>query len=224
MYINAVNLMLLHLTQKEKDLIKSKAVFVQYRKGEIIYKEGDAPEDLTFLIEGKVKIYKEGIGGRDWIARMSKPVEMIGYRAVFAEENYNASAEAIEDSVVCFINKTIFFSILRNNPDLMFHIIKLLAAELGNSNTRTVTLTQKHIRGRLAETLLFLRNNYGFEKDGQTLKIYLSREDLANLSNMTASNAIRTLSSFNSEKIIALDGRKIKLIDISQIEKISRLG
>lgn len=102
--------------------------------------------------------------------------------------------------------------------------MKLLATELGQSNTRTVTLTQKHIRGRLAEALLFLRDTYGFEEDEQTLRVYLSREDLANLSNMTASNAIRTLSSFNSEGIIVLDGRKIKLVNVLQIEKISRLG
>ena len=223
-YLDAISAMLIYLTTSDEDMIKRNMISTLYRKGEVIYQEGDTPEGLSFLVKGKVKVCKEGIGGRDWIARMAKPVEMVGYRAVFAEENYNASAQTIEDSVICVIDKKTFFSILRNNPNLMFSIMKLLATELGHSNSRTVTLTQKHIRGRLAETLIFLRNTYGFEEDNQTLKIYLSREDLANLSNMTASNAIRTLSSFNSEGIIALDGRKIKVINIGQIEKISRLG
>ena len=87
-----------------------------------------------------------------------------------------------------------------------------------------MNLTQKHIRGRLAESLLFLKDSYGLEEDGATISIYLSREDLANLSNMTSSNAIRTLSSFASERIIAMDGRKIKLIDEDQLRKISRMG
>ena len=87
-----------------------------------------------------------------------------------------------------------------------------------------MNLTQKHIRGRLAESLLFLKDSYGLEEDGATISIYLSREDLANLSNMTSSNAIRTLSSFASERIIAMDGRKIKLIDEEQLRKISRMG
>ncbi|MBP3714345.1 MAG: winged helix-turn-helix domain-containing protein, partial [Phocaeicola sp.] len=65
---------------------------------------------------------------------------------------------------------------------------------------------------------------YGLEEDESTLSIYLSREDLANLSNMTTSNAIRTLSNFASEKIIAIDGRKIKLIDIDKLRKISKIG
>ena len=62
------------------------------------------------------------------------------------------------------------------------------------------------------------------EEDGCTLSIYLSRVDLANLSNMTTSNAIRTLSIFATEKLIAIDGRKIKLMDIGKLEKISKIG
>jgi len=92
------------------------------------------------------------------------------------------------------------------------------------SNSRTVTLTQKHIRGRLAESLVFLRDTYGLEDDNQTIKVFLSREDLANLSNMTTSNAIRTLSAFSNEGILELDGRRIKIIDQYKLERISDLG
>ncbi len=100
----------------------------------------------------------------------------------------------------------------------------MLAAELGYSNNRTITLTQKHIRGRLAESLLFLKDTYGFESDGITMRVYLSREDLANLSNMTTSNAIRTLGNFSTEKVISIEGRKIKVLDQNQLERISELG
>ena len=87
----------------------------------------------------------------------------------------------------------------------------------------TVNLTQKHIRGRLAESLVFLIDSYGLEED-DTINIYLAREDLASLSNMTTSNAIRTLSIFVMEKIIVLDGRKIKILDEERLRKISKLG
>jgi CRP-like cAMP-binding protein len=95
---------------------------------------------------------------------------------------------------------------------------------LGFSYSRTVTLTQKHIRGRLAEALLLLRDIYGVEEDGVTLKVFLSREDIANLSNMTTSNAIRTLSTFANEKVITIDGRKIKLLDANRLDRVSKLG
>lgn len=102
--------------------------------------------------------------------------------------------------------------------------IKELSRNLGGSDTKIVNLTQKHIRGRLAEALAVLRDNYGYEDDNSTLKIYLSREDLANLSNMTTSNAIRTLSCFVSEKIITVDGRRIKILNEPMLRKISKFG
>ncbi|MEA2106652.1 MAG: Crp/Fnr family transcriptional regulator [Bacteroidota bacterium] len=212
------------LSKEEKDQLKKNSTCTYYKKGDIIYKEGDKPNGLICLSKGKVKIFKEGVGGREQIVRMAKPVGFIGYRALFAEQNYLASAEAIEDSVICTIEKEALYKVLHSNSDLSFNIIRSLASELGFSNNRTVTLTQKHIRGRLAESLLFLKDTYGFEEDGSTIKVYLSREDIANLSNMTTSNAIRTLSTFASEKIIALDGRKIKITDLKTLEKVSDLG
>jgi CRP-like cAMP-binding protein len=119
---------------------------------------------------------------------------------------------------------TIVDTLIRANTKLAMFFIRQLSIDLGIADERTVNLTQKHIRGRLAESLLFLQDCYGLEEDGATISIYLSREDLANLSNMTTSNAIRTLSTFVSEHIIALDGRKVKIIDQERLRKISRLG
>ena len=114
--------------------------------------------------------------------------------------------------------------LIRQNNDLAMFFIHQLSFDLTVADERTVNLTQKHIRGRLAESLLFLKESYGLEEDGSTLSIYLSREDLANLSNMTTSNAIRTLSQFATEKLIAIDGRKIKIIEEEKLKKISKIG
>ena len=212
------------LSKKEKDkLIEHHSCFY-YKKNEIIFREGGKPTDLICLSEGKVKIFKEGVGGREQIIRMAKPVGFIGYRAIFADENYMSSAIAIENSTVCKIEKDALFNTIKNNSAFGMEIIKALASELGFSNKRTVALTQKHIRGRLAESLILLKDTYGFEDDSSTLKIYLSREDIANLSNMTTSNAIRTLSIFSSEGVLNLEGRKIKILDLHQLERISELG
>lgn len=114
--------------------------------------------------------------------------------------------------------------LLEKNIQVDRFFIHELACNLGNSDTRIVNLTQKHIRGRLAEALILLREHYGYEPDNMTLHIYMAREDLANLSNMTTSNAIRTLSAFVNEKIIVVDGRKIKILDEVTLKKISRFG
>jgi CRP-like cAMP-binding protein len=212
------------LNPKEKEFLKQNYSCAFYKKGEIIFKEGDKPMGLMILAEGKVKIFKEGVGGREQIVRMAKPVGFIGYRALFAEENHTATAVAIEDCVACIVDKESVYRVIRNNADLSMSIIRSFASELGFSHVRTVTLTQKHIRGRLAESLIFLKDTYGYEDDGKTIKIYLSREDVANLSNMTTSNAIRTLSTFAQEGVIAIDGRKIRILDLPKLERISELG
>ena len=212
------------LNDKQRQELTQNLTIQRYVKNEIVYNEGDVPTSLLCLISGKLKVYKTGVGGRTQIIRVIKPVQYLGYRAYFADQNYVTSAAAFETSYVCKIPMDIVYSWMKENIDLSLFFVKQLSLDLGVSDKRTVSLTQKHIRGRLAEALLFLLDNYGLEEDGATLSIYLTREDLANLSNMTTANAIRTLSAFASEKIVAIDGRKIKIIDMEAIKKISKIG
>ncbi len=176
------------LTQEQREFLAQNFTIQKYKKNETIYCEGETPMHLMCLLSGKVKIYKEGVGGRSLI-----PMPAI-------------------------------MKLIKDNSELALFFIRQLSIDLGISDERTVNLTQKHIRGRLAESLLFLKDTYGVEEDESTLSIYLSREDLANLSNMTTSNAIRTLSNFATEKLITIDGRKIKIIDEEKLKKISKIG
>ncbi len=212
------------LTPGEKKQFISQTSFASFRKNDFIFREGEKPAGFMVLVSGKVKIFKEGVGGREQILRMSKPMGIIGFRALFAGENHIASAVTIEDSVVSNTSFDFILDTGLKNSEFSLGIIRQLACELGFSNARTVALTQKHIRGRLAESLVLLAGKYGFEDDGLTLKVYMSREDLANLSNMTTSNAIRTLSGFANENLITIDGRKIKILDLYRLDRISKLG
>lgn len=212
------------LNDKQVAELKKNVTIQKFLKNEIIYNEGDVPSHLLCLISGKVKVYKTGVGGRTQIIRVIKPVQYLGYRAYFANQNYVTAASAFETSYICKIPMDIIYRWMKDNNELCLFFVKQLSVDLGVSDKRTVSLTQKHIRGRLAEALLFLLENYGLEEDGATLSIYLTREDLANLSNMTTANAIRTLSAFASEKIVAIDGRKIKIINLEAVKKISKIG
>lgn len=212
------------LTDEQRSLVADHLEVKKYKKNQVIYSEGETPIHLLCLLEGKVKIYRDGVGGRSQIMRVIKPVEYFAYRAYFAEESFVTAAAAFEASIVCAIPMDIITRLVAENNRLAMFFIKRLSIDLGLSDERTVNLTQKHIRGRLAESLLFLKETYGLEEDGATISIFLSREDLANLSNMTTSNAIRTLSNFASERLIAIDGRKIKIMDEEGLKKISRIG
>lgn len=212
------------LTEEEQQLIVQNYRIVQYKKNELIYRHGESSRNLLCVLKGKVKIYKDGVGGRTQIMRMMKPVQYFGYRAYFAGEEYVTNAAAVESTTIVCIPLPVIVQLLTTNNQLGMFFIKELAVDLGESDCRTVNLTQKHIRGRLAEALVLLIEKYGMEEDGVTINIYLSREDLANLSNMTTSNAIRTLSIFVNEKIIAVDGRRIKIIDEDHLRRISQIG
>ncbi|MGM9686555.1 MAG: Crp/Fnr family transcriptional regulator [Bacteroidaceae bacterium] len=212
------------LSDEQKTELRRNITIQKYLKNEIIYNEGDVPTNLLCLISGKVKVYKSGVGGRTQIIRVIKPVQYLGYRAYFANQNYVTAASAFETSYVCKIPMDLVYRWMEENIALSLFFVRQLSLDLGVSDQRTVSLTQKHIRGRLAEALLFLQESYGLEEDGATLSIYLTREDLANLSNMTTANAIRTLSAFAAEKIVAIDGRKIKIIDMDAVRKISKIG
>lgn len=162
------------------------------------------------------------MGGRSQIIRVLKTKEYFAYRAFFAEGNFVTAASAFEPCTICLIPMPAIMKLIKDNSELALFFIRQLSIDLGISDERTVNLTQKHIRGRLAESLLFLKDTYGVEEDESTLSIYLSREDLANLSNMTTSNAIRTLSNFATEKLITIDGRKIKIIDEEKLKKSAK--
>ena len=212
------------LTENQKEYLSLNFTVQHYKKNETIYCEGETPTHLMCLLNGKVKIYKDGVGGRTQIIRVIKDKEYFAYRAYFAEENFVTAAAAFEPCTMCLVPMEVITKLILENAELGMFFIKQLSKDLGISDERTVNLTQKHIRGRLAESLLFLKDTYGLEEDQCTLSIYLSREDLASLSNMTTSNAIRTLSNFANEKLIIIDGRKIKLINEDKLKKISKIG
>lgn len=212
------------LNQKDKETIAENHSFALYRKGALLFKEGEKTHGLICLASGKAKVFREGIGGRVQIIKMVKRQGIIGYRTLFTENIHSFSAEAIEETAICIFDKSTIVKILKKNADLSLRFMKVVVEELWVSNNRTVSLTQKHIRGRLAESLLLLRDTYGVEADGKTLRVTLSRKDIAGLSNMTTSNAIRTLSNMASEGLIGIEGRKIMVLDITNLEHISELG
>lgn len=212
------------LTQGERFYLRENTELQQFKKNELLYREGDNPTHLLCLVSGKVKIYKTGLGTRKQIIRLVRPNEIFGFRCFFACQTHSTSAAAVEPIQTYMVPIDVINQIVQSNNKIATAFIKKLAVDLGLSDDLIVSLTQKHIRGRLAETILFLKRYFGVEDNGDTLDSSFSREDIACLSNMTTSNAIRTLSNFVSEGILDLDGRRITIRDLDKLKKISKLG
>lgn len=213
------------LSENEQFMLKSNSEIIQYPPGQIIYAEGDAPKDLLFLNTGKVKIYKKGVSGKNQIIRLIKPGWFFGYRALLAEDDYyQSTAEAFEQANLIAISQDIINKLIRENHKVSNLFIHILAADLAKSNEHTVTLTQKHLRGRLANAILILLETYGLESDGKTLSARMARGDLAELANMNIANTSRMIGEFAHEGLIEVRMRHVMVLNKKGLECISARG
>lgn len=194
-----------------------------HKAGQIIFYEGDQPVGLYCISKGKVKIYKTGDGGKEHIVRMAKEGDVCGYRALVSGEVYSASASVLEDAVVCFIPKSVVYELLRKDTNFSMRIINMLSHDVGVAEQHLFHMAQKPVRERLAETLLMLRDFYGVEEDGATLKGSITREDIANIVGTATESVIRLLSEFKQDNVIELHRRKIKIIDYHALIKAAHV-
>src|SRR5690606_38722147 len=203
--------------------IEDEKVCTQYKKGDSIFKEGSRPFGVYCLNQGKVKLVKTGDDGREHIVRLVKPGDPLGYRSLLSGNKYNASAVAIEDCNVCFVPKELFFSIRSKDHELSLEMMKLLSEDLAKAEQHLTHLAQKPVRERVAEALLFIKETYGFEPDGETINATFSREDIANIVGTATETLIRLLSEFNREGIIKLHGKKIAILNPDKLVKVANI-
>lgn len=194
-----------------------------YQKGETIFSEGNLPQGLFCINSGKVKIYQSGSDGKEQIIRLAKDGDILGYRSLVSGEEYSASATVLEDSKVCMIPKKVFYDLLTTNSDITQKVMKLLANELKDAQSKITHLAQKPVLERMAEALLMLKEYYGYEKDQKTLNINITREEIANIVGTATETAIRLLSDLKKQGLIELDGKKIKILRIDELIKLASL-
>lgn len=222
--ISPTPLLSLLKTDAEYELLASTVVHLEFDRNDHIIIEGEPVKHLHYLCSGRVMLYRDGLGQRDYIVRLAQEGHFFGMRPFFASGRSLTSAIASDRASVCRIPESTINSLMGNNADVARYFLKTLAHELDAQEARMISMAHKHLRGRLAETLLMLLDQYGYRPDGTTLNINLKRSELASLSNMTISNASRTLSILASERVIALDKRSIKIINPSLLEQVSRNG
>lgn len=194
-----------------------------YKKGQVIFFEGNYPNGLFCIMEGKVKVFKIGTTGKEQIIRFAKNGDAIGYRALLVGETYSASASALEDSQICFIRKETVFELFKSNHNFSLTLLKLLSRDVEDVENKMVKLAQKPVLDRLAEALLILKETYGTDKQGN-INISLSREDFSSIVGTATETVIRLLAEFKKENLISTKGKKIKILDVDGLVKISRLN
>lgn len=194
-----------------------------HRAGQVLFYQGDYPSGLYCINQGKVKLTRTGEAGREQIVRLAREGDVVGYRALVSGTPYELTATVIEDASVCFIPRQTFHALMAENPALTGRIIRQLTQDLARAEQKQVSLAQKQVRERLAETLLMLKEFYGTEEDHHTLRSRLTREDIANYIGTATETVIRLLSEFAREGLIALDGRRIRILDADALRTAARL-
>lgn len=211
-----------YLSADEVTTINFEKDFRQYRRGDILYKEGNRISGFYCINSGIIKVFKTGFDGKEQIIRFARKGDVIAYRSVLSNELACTSAKVIEDCKVCFIPSEILISFIKSNPNFALEMMKLACHELGEANSFITDIAQKTVRERLAEVLLFLVNDFGLDSQ-KFLNISLTREELANIVGTATESVIRLLSEFKSDKLLELNGRKIKILNTKGLEKISNV-
>ena len=211
-----------YLTPDEVENLNFEKDFRQYKRGDILYQEGNRISGFFCINSGIIKVFKTGFDGKEQIIRFAKKGDIIAYRSVLSNELACTSAKVIEDCQVCFIPSEILTSFIKTNPLYALELLKLACHELGEANSFITDIAQKTVRERLAEVLLFLVSDFGLDNDN-FLNISLTREELANIIGTATESVIRLLSEFKSDKLVELNGRKIRILDTKGLEKISNV-
>ena len=206
---------------KKEELLKLAECKTTYviKKGEPIFEEGEVTNGVYCIKQGLCKLSKLSDNGKDQIVKLVKPGELLGQRSMITEEPANLSAVALEDMEVCFIPKTEVLQFFSANNEFSMNVMKTICDDLKLADEHMVNMTQKTVRQRLIETVIYLEETFGKNEDG-SLHIQLSREELAGLIGTATESCIRLLSELNKQSVIELSGKKIFILDKNKLKKL----
>ena len=191
-----------------------------FKKGETVFEEGDNLNGIFCVRSGNVKLSKLSSNGKDQIVRFVKEGELLGYRSVISQHPAGLTVTALDDMQACYISKDKIFDMLKSNPNFSLDIFRTVSHDLSEANNSLTDMAQKSVRERLAHTLLFLQEMFGVDNEGD-INVHLSREEIANVIGTATESAIRLLSEFKKEELIFLKGKKIKITNEKDLERIA---
>jgi CRP-like cAMP-binding protein len=190
-----------------------------YKRKETVYEEGSYPRGIYFVNKGKVKTFKTHELGKEFITGLYKEGDFFGYLALMEDAKYSDTAEALDESEICFIPKEDFFDLIFKNAEVSKKFMKMLSGDLSEKEEQLVKLAYNSVRKRVAEALVTLHDRY--KKDGEkNFSMNISREDLANLAGTATESTIRTLSDFKDEKLVDIKGGSIALLDYDKLMRM----
>ncbi len=205
----------------EADIEKINDITLQrsFRKGSIIFMEGDSGEAFYFIKSGKVKIYKTSPDGRELIFAILSVGDVFAEVTLFNDITYPASAEVLEDAALGMIKNQELEALIRKNAGLALSIIKVLSRKLFNSQQKVKELALGDTYMRTAQTIIKLAEQHGKKtEEGLEVKLDISRQELANMIGTARETVSRALSQFKKEGSVDISGKNIIVKDMRKLK------
>jgi len=191
-----------------------------YKKGQVIFEEGETLNGVYCVRDGVCKLTKLSENGKDQVVKLVVKGGLLGKRSLVTEQKTNLSAVALNDMEMCFIPKSEIMADLVKNPKFTMDVLKKMANDLKDSDISLVNMAQKSVKRRMAEILIYIYDNFGTNADDY-LNIVISREDYASIVGTATESAIRILSQFKKEGLISTKGKQIKIEDYGSLKWIA---
>jgi CRP-like cAMP-binding protein len=200
--------------------IKAHRSNFKVKKGELLFRENDIVKGIFFVYEGLFKVHKHWDDGKELIVRFAGTGDIVGHRGLGKDPYFPVSATAIESSVVCHVGLDFFNSTLKVNNEFIFSLLMFYASELQESERNMRNLAHMPVKGRIAQALLLLNEKFGTEVDG-SIKINISRQDLASYAGTSYETLFRMLNELVAEEIVRLDEKRIIIADESRLKSLT---
>jgi CRP-like cAMP-binding protein/CheY-like chemotaxis protein len=188
----------------------------QFKKGQVIYYEGDKGTGLYLLISGKAKSIKLATDGRELMTGIYAADDYMGINSMLLNEPHSDTATALEDSTVCLIPKESLEQLMNQYPDVAREFIKLLAKDIKEKEEHLLQMAYNSVRKKMADAMIRLKSQQS-DAEGS---FKVTREDLAAMTGMATETVSRTLSDFKDEGLIEKKGSVIKVVNLESLAKM----
>jgi CRP-like cAMP-binding protein len=188
-----------------------------FKKKDLIFMEGQSPNDLYFIEKGQVKTYKVNYDGKELITGIHKEGDFLGYVPLLEERPYNENAEVLEEARISIIPKADFLTLIYSSKDVARKFIKMLSNNLEEMENRLVDIAYQSVRQRVANALLKINGQLQTDKNPI---ITITRRDISNIVGTATESLNRTLADFKDEGLIEISGEGLKVINKPKLEKL----
>jgi CRP-like cAMP-binding protein len=190
-----------------------------FKKGEILFNEGEELKGIYFINEGTVKVHKQW-GDKELILRFARKGAIAGHRGLGGDMLYSVSATALEPVNVCYVDLDFFKSTMKVNHDFMYELIMFFASELKESERNMRNLLHMPVKNRIAQSLITLQERFGIKENG-SIDIEITRQDLASFVGTTYETVFRMLNELVEDKLLKVDGKNIVIPDKEKLLKLT---